>query len=169
MDQRSGSALIVAVRGCLKRERSAVLRSYAVIGALLSLFILALLILALPTWVARTTGTSATLMLAQGLLFLIGLGGIAAIMAPILLAYRRLPTPGEKRGLEVLYGGIGYGLVLSIYVALIISAPADQLGEPPSALEPIVSGLNALDPLVALVPPLAGLIVLFYVDRHVVT
>lgn len=161
----SDSMLLAAVRSCIRRDRSYVLRTYAIVGLLVSLFALALLLLALPTWIAQAGQTSATLMLAQGLLFLGGIGVIAAVMAPLLLAHRRLPTAGENGRLEMVYGGLGYVLILAVYTSFIISAPSDELGESPSLLEPIVSSLNALDPLLAVVPPLAVLLLLLYVDR----
>lgn len=163
----SGSAVIAAVRSCWGRDRSAILRSYTIVGVLVTLFSLSLLVLALPTWIAQTTGTSATLMLAQGLLFLLGLGVVAAVLAPILLAHRRFPTPGEHWRFESLYGGLGYLEIIALYMAMIISAPPDTLGDVPTLLEPVVEALNALDPVLSIVPPVGVLALLYYLDYRI--
>ncbi len=165
----SGSAVIAAVRSCWSRRRAMLLRSYTIIGVIVTLFSLSLLVLALPTWIAQTTGTSPTLMLAQGLLFLLILGVVAAVLAPVLLAHRRLPTPGEHWRRESLYGVLGYLEVIALYMALIISAPPETLGDAPALLEPAVEALNAFDPVLAIIPPIGVLGLLYYVDHRLAT
>lgn len=162
----SGSALAGAVRSSLRRGRSRVLRTYAIVAALVSVFTASLILLALPGWIARTDGTAATLMLAPGVLLLAGIAVIGMVMAPLLLATRRVPDPGKRRRLEALYGGFGYAVLLSLYAAMIISAPADQLGGSPAALEPAVDALNALPTVAGVVPPMVTVALFLLVDRR---
>ena len=163
------SAVLAAVRSCLQRDRSPVLRTYAIVALVVSIFALVLLLLALPTWMAHPSGTSALLMLAPGLLALGGLAVIAALVAPVLLAHRRVPDPGAEPTTEFVYGLFGYAVVVALYAALIISAPEGARGDPPSGLEPLIEPLYGLHPLVGIVPPVVVVGLLLLVDRRFVT
>ncbi|MFW6153490.1 MAG: hypothetical protein ACOC42_03935 [Halobacteriota archaeon] len=160
------SAILTAVRSAVAGGRSYLLRAYAVVGSVLIVLTAVLVILALPTWVARSAGTSATLVFGQALLVLVGLGVIVALFLPLYLAHRRLPDPGVDRRLERRYGAFGFAIALSVYVALLISAPPDARGEPPALLAPVIEPLYALDPRLALVPPIATVALLLAVDRR---
>lgn len=161
------SAILSGVYSSLQGGRSWVLRTYAIVGLVLIILSTVLIVLALPTWVAQTEGTTATLALGQALLVLAGLAVITAFFLPLYLATRRLPDPGEDIKGERLYGGFGYAIVLSIYLSLLISAPADARGEPPASIAPVIEGIYALDPIFALVPPVLVVVGLLLVDRHV--
>lgn len=160
------SAILTAVKSAVAGRRSWLLRAYAVIGSVSIVLTAVLVLLALPTWVAQTEGTSTTLVFGQALLVLVGLGVIVALFLPLYLAHRRVPRPGEDRRLERHYGAFGFAIVLSVYLALLISAPPDARGEPPTWLAPIIEPLYALDPRLALVPPLAVVGLLLLRDRR---
>lgn len=159
------SAILGATRGCLASGRSIVLRAYAVIGLVLILLSSLLVILALPTWIAIAEGTSATLMLGQGLLLLGGLLVVVAFFLPIYLAHRHLPPPGDDPWGERLYGGFGFAIVLAVYLGLIISAPPDARGNPPSAIAWAIEPLYGINPVIGVLPPVATIIALVVVDR----
>ncbi len=142
------------------------LRTYAVIGLVLIILSTMLVVLALPTWIAQTEGTSATLMLGQALLILIGLLVIMAFFLPMYLVARRLPEPGSQVRLERVYGGFGYAIALSIYLSLLISAPADARGEPPAWIAPIIELFYGLDPIFSAIPPIIAVSALVVVDRR---
>lgn len=164
----SGSAVIDATRSCLARDRSLVLRTYAVVGSLLATGTALLIVLALPTWIAQTTGASATLMLGQGMLILGGLAVIVVVVLPLLLAARRLPEPGAEPVRERIYGAVGFAVGGAVYVSLVISAPPEARSQPPAAIAPLVDRLYALDPVFAILPPLAVLALLLALDRRFV-
>lgn len=166
MPSVSGSVLYAAVRTCLSRDRSRVLRTYAIIAVIVSLFTAALLLLALPGWIAQTDGTSATLMLAPAMLLLGGIAVIVGVMVPLLLVRSRLPEAGAAPSRERLYGSFGYVFVLAVYVGLIISAPAEYVEDTAALVQPLVDQLNALDPLVGVAPPLVVFGLLLVVDRR---
>lgn len=162
----SGSILVAAVRTGMARDRSRVLRTYAILAALLSLFVAVLLLLALPGWVAQTDGSTATLMLSPAVLLLGGIGVIAGLMLPLLRVRKRLPEAGERSQQEAIYGAVGYAFVLALYVGLLISAPAEYVEETSSIVQPAVDALNALNPVLGLVPPMAIIGLLALVDRR---
>ncbi|MFW6449023.1 MAG: hypothetical protein ACOC0X_05725, partial [Halobacteriota archaeon] len=121
MKRPRGSAVLSAVRSCMRADRSWLLRLYAPAGFLVALFVVVLVLLALPTWVAQVHPGSATMMLAPGLLVIGGLGIAGGALAAVLAAARRLPeaNPRVERG----YALLGIAFVLGAYLGLIISAP----------------------------------------------
>lgn len=163
----SGSVLLAAVRDAAGHGRSRVLRAYAVVGGLTAVFVTLLVLLAVPVWVADAGGASATLNLAQGLLFIAGIALVVGLLLPVVLAHRRLPTAGQRPRVEAAYGGFGFALIASVYLALIITAPADAQETPPAAIAPVVDALYTLDPGFGAVPPLVVLLALVAYDRFV--
>ena len=168
MGPRSRSLIIASFRSCLSQDRSRILRSYAIIAIFVILFTVVLILLALPGWIADTDGTSALLMLAPGLLLLGGIGIIAAIITPLWLAQRRTGNAGEMVSLERLYGGFGYALIASIYLALIISAPSEYIDEGSGRFATAIEWLNGLSWPIAVILPLVVIVLLVLVDQRVV-
>lgn len=161
-----GSSVVAAARSCLGRDRSLLLRAYTVVGLSLAVLTGVLIALALPTWIARTGGTSATLMLGQGLLVLAGLAVIAGFVLPILLAHRRLPDPGTAVARERAYGLLGGGYIVAIYLALLVSAPPEAREAPSGPLAPAIEVAYGLDPVYGVVPPLAVVVLVIALDRR---
>lgn len=162
----SSSVLVGSVRSSIARDRSRVLRTYAIVATLVSVFTVVLILLALPGWIAAADQTASSLVLAPGLLVIGGFAIVGGLMAPLWLVTRRYPDPGSHRRREAAYGTVGYAYVGALYLALIISAPPEYLDEPGGSVGSAIQTLNGLDPLVGLVPPAVVLVALALVDRR---
>ncbi len=165
MELASTSALAQHYGSAINSGRSWVLRGYAALAVLLSAFVVLLVVLALPGWIARAVDTSATLMLAPGLLVLVGLALVVAWYAPVYLAVRRCPTPGTARGLERVYGLCGFGIIIGVYIGLLIAVPPAEQTTPPAAIAPLVEVLYGMPPAAGIVPPLVAMVALIAIDR----
>ncbi|MFP4591309.1 MAG: hypothetical protein ACLFMX_07875 [Halobacteriales archaeon] len=166
MARPRGSAVLAAVRSCLRADRSWLLRLYAPVGLLVALFAVILVVLALPTWVAEVHPGSATMMLGPGLLVIGGLAVAAGSMAPVIAAANRLPE--ANAALERGYGALGMAFLLGTYVGLIISTPPAYRSDLGGPLGVVVDWLYGLDPLLGVVPPAAAVSALVAYDRLVV-
>lgn len=168
MARPGNSAILAALKSCLARDRSWVLRLYAPVGVGVAGFAVLLMVLAFPNWVAEVQNASATLLLGPGLLVLGGLGVAGGAVAPLLLAARRLPEAGRYPRHERSYGGLGFGFVLAVYLGFVISAPPEYRTDPTGPFGEVISWLYGLDPLIGMGPPIAILVVLLLYDRLVV-
>jgi multisubunit Na+/H+ antiporter MnhG subunit len=145
-------------------SESYLLRSYAVVGSLVALFVAVAVVLAFPSWVAGSA-SGTTQAFSRAFLLLLGLAVIAPLLAPALFAARRHRGGTATVRRDALYGLSGYLFVLSLYAALLISAPASMREEPPGVIAPAVEFLYGLDPIYAFVPPVLGLAVVVAADR----
>ncbi|PSQ17013.1 hypothetical protein BRD00_09560 [Halobacteriales archaeon QS_8_69_26] len=146
---------------------SYLMRSYALVGSLLAAFVVALVALAFPGWVARTLSGGGTATFSRAFLLLSGLLVVAPLLAPLVLAARRHRAGTATPRADLLFAASGYLFVGSLYVALLVSAPPDQRETPPDAIAPAVGFLYGLDPVFAVVPPVLAAALVFAVDRVV--
>jgi hypothetical protein len=145
-------------------SESYLLQSYALVGSLVALFVAVAVILAFPSWVAGSA-SGTTQAFSRAFLLLLGLAVIAPLVAPALFAARRHRNGTATVRRDAVYGLSGYLFVLSLYAALLISAPASLREEPPGVIAPAVEFLYGLDPVYAFVPPALGLAVVVAADR----
>lgn len=145
-------------------SESYLLQSYAVVGSLVALFVALAVILAFPSWVAGSA-SGTTQAFSRAFLLLLGLAVIAPLVAPTIFAARRHRNGTATVRRDALYGLSGYLFVLSLYAALLISAPPSMREEPPAVIAPAVEFLYGLDPVYAFVPPVLGLVVVVAADR----
>ena len=74
-------------------------RSYAVVSALVGLFLIALVLLAMPIWIAQTAGQTALNMIGRALLPLVGLALLAPLVGPVLYAAKnRAAGTADRQG-----------------------------------------------------------------------
>ena len=166
-DAASYSVVARSYRRSVRASDSLTFRSYAIVSALVALLLIVTVLLALPVWIAQTIGHSALNKIGRGVLPLIVLGLLVPLFAPVLyVARNHREGAGSRRG-DAALGAAGYLFVLSIYLALVISAPADARTEPAGTLAPVVEFFYALPALSALAAPVTGALVVFAVQRVV--
>lgn len=161
---RSRSVVVGAVKYAVVEGESRLFRSYAAIGGFLALFVALAFVLALPVWVRAIgeMGGGPLQRIGLGLLWLIGLAVVATMVAPMLFVARRHREGRPER--QRLFGLAGYAYVLTVYLALVVSAPADKRASPQGALAPVLEALYGLPRLSGLVFPVLGTLLVLAVE-----
>lgn len=163
----SRSILRTSYGRTFRSSESVLLRSYAVISAIVGIFMVALVLLGLPIWIDQTAGQTALNMIGRALLPLVGLALLFPLVGPVLYAAKnRQKGRADRRG-DAALGLAGYLFVISMYLALVISAPADARSDPPALVAPVIELLYGLPPLAGLLPPVVGAILIFAVQQWI--
>lgn len=166
-DASSGSRSVLrrSFGRTVRASDSLVLRSYAVVAALVGLLMVAIVLLALPHWIAETMGHTPLNMAGRALLPLIVFALLFPLVAPVVYAARNHRAGDATSRGDSLLGVVGYLFVLSIYLSLVISAPADARGEPSGLLAPVVDAFYAMPPIYGLLPPVVGVVLIVVTTR----
>ena len=149
-----------AIPYAIRHTESWTMRLYGVVGALTAGLIATVVTLALVVWMAETADVqSGTFLFSRSLYVVAGFAAVAPLLAPLLFVARRHRRgdpvrPGYDR--KMAYGGFLF--LLSLYVGMVISAPA-ELREPTESV--VVNALYALPRPVGFVPPVAAAVVVF--------
>lgn len=151
----------------VRASDSLLLRSYAVVSALVGLFMVALVLLGLPIWIAQTEGSTATNMIGRALLPIVGLALLAPLVGPVLYAAKNRAKGRADRKGDAALGAAGYLFVLSMYLSLVISAPESARSDPPTLLSPVIEFFYGLPPLAGLLPPVVGAVLIYAVQRWI--
>lgn len=145
MDDYRG--LVGGIAFAIRRSESWLLRSYAVASALVGVFAAVLLLLALVSWLGSPAPLGQ-----RSLLGVIGILVFVPLFAPVLVVARRHRRGAGDRRADALLALSGYGFVLSVYLALLVSAPGSRAVAGP--LAPVVAAVDALPRGYWPVPPL---------------
>ena len=164
-DGESRSILIGSFRRAFAETDSWLLKSYVVLSAVLGGLIAVLLLLALPVWIFNTAGGSELATFSRAFLVVGGVLLLAVLAAPVVSSARRHARGTASWRGDYLLGVAGYLFVLSLYVALLVSAPPDQRGPPPDAIAPVVEFLYSLPAIYAVAPPLLAAVFVALVHR----
>jgi hypothetical protein len=151
-----------AIPYAIRRTESWTMRIYGVVGGLAAAFVAVVVTLALVVWMGETAGIrGGTFTFSRSLYVVGGFLAVAPLLAPILFVARRhrLDDP-VAAGYDRRLGLAGFGFLGSLYLALVISAPADLRDPTESAL---VGALYALPPVVAIVPPVLAAAAVFWI------
>lgn len=150
-----GSVVLAGLRYALGESDSWALKSYAVVGALCAVFTGLLVLLAFPQWILETD-TGALNRVGRAFLGLLGLLLVAAMVAPLVFVHRRRTS--DRPGRDRLFGVAGFAYLLSLYVALLVSAPEGLRDDPGGVLAPVVEFLYGLPPQYGVLAPLVGVL-----------
>jgi hypothetical protein len=150
------------------RSDSYLLRAYTVLSLLVAIFVALLLVLAIPQWVTFTLGQSEINTFSRAMLPWLGLVLLAPLLAPPFYAARRHRAGRSSRRTDFLLAAAGFVFLLSLYVALLISAPTEFRDPAPATpvLGALIAFLYDLPPLAALVPPVFGAATILAVERR---
>ena len=169
MSEQSTGRYSVIRRSVAKgvRSESYLLRAYTVIGTVASLFIALLLVLAIPQWVKWTLGQGELNTFSRAMLPWLGMLMVGPLLAPPFYAARRAGQGASSRRTDFLLALSGFAFLASLYVTLLVSAPAEFRDPAPDAplLGPFVEFCYALDPVYAFVPPVLGVVLIVAVER----
>ncbi|MFC7167463.1 hypothetical protein [Halospeciosus flavus] len=150
-ESRSYSGVLTAVPYAVRVSDSWLFRLYAVVGAFLALVVtigFGLSLLKLLVETAALPGGLVTL--SRTFFVLVGLAVVLPLLAPILLVARRhRRNQRVSRFYDALLALTGFGFVVGVYLALVVSAPPEYRAP---ATNPVIDALYALPPLVGLVP-----------------
>ncbi len=170
-DDEERSASYSALRRALGQSRreseSLTLRTYVWVSALVGLLLVITVLLALPVWIAETVGHSALNKIARGVLPVVVLGLLVPLFAPAAYVARNHRRGTATRRGDAALGLAGYLYVFSIYLALVVSAPAEFRSEPSGVLAPAIELAYALPALYSLAVPILGALVIAAVQRFV--
>jgi hypothetical protein len=161
----SRSLIAGSFRTAFAETDSRLLQSYAVVAALLAALLAAFVLLALPVWIFATVGGSEFATFSRAFLIVGGALLLVALIGPVLSAARKHRRGTASPRADLLAALSGYLFVASLYVSLLISAPADARETPPALVAPAVEFLYGLPAVSALAPPAVGVAAILAVHR----
>ncbi|MFC7133558.1 MULTISPECIES: hypothetical protein [Salinibaculum] len=150
-----------------RQSESRLLRSYVVLGGLFTLFAGFLFTFAFVTTVAGTLGAAGgTFTFVRSFVLFVGMAVVFPLMAPVILVARRHRRSVSTLAYDRALAASGYLLAASVYLMLVISAPAELRDTPSGATAPVVEVLYDLPPVASVVPPLAVILVGYLLHRR---
>ncbi|MFD1647357.1 hypothetical protein [Haloarchaeobius litoreus] len=169
MSEQSTGRYSVIRRSVAKgvRSESYLLRAYTVVGVLASAFIALLLVLAIPQWVKWTLGQGELNTFSRAMLPWLAMLLVGPLLAPPFYAARRAGRGDSSRRTDFWLALAGFAFLASLYVMLLVSAPAEYRDPAPDVplLGAFVEFCYALDPVFAFAPPVVGVVVIVAVER----
>jgi uncharacterized membrane protein YuzA (DUF378 family) len=150
-----------------RQSDSLLFRSYVLVGALAALAVTVLFGAGLVVLIAQTAALEGgSLTLSRAFYVVVGLFVVAPLVAPVLLVARRhRRAEGHDARYDLALSLAGYLFILSLYVGLVITVPADQQTAPPPVVAPLVGTLYALPQVAGVVPPLVASVVIAVAHR----
>ena len=130
-----------------RRSDSYVLRAYVLVAAVVGAFAAILLLLGVVTWLATPAPIGQ-----RALLGVIAIAVLVPLFAPVLVVARRHRRGTTGRRADAALGLAGFGFVLSVYLAGLVSAP--DLPVTAGPLGPAIDAIDALPRRYWIVPPL---------------
>ncbi|PSP97405.1 hypothetical protein BRC94_10255 [Halobacteriales archaeon QS_5_70_17] len=145
MSDEPYSGLLGAFPYAFRSSESRLFRLYAVVGGLLALAVALLFGLALVAVLGQTaTAEGGTFTFSRSLYVLVGLFAVAPLVAPVLFVARHHRRNGADRGFDARMATAGFLFVLALYLAAVVSTPAEQQQTTAGALAPVADTLYAL-------------------------
>lgn len=149
-----------AIPYAFRATESWTMRAYAALGALAAGFVALVVTLGLIVWMGETASAQGgTFLFTRSLFVVAGFAAVGPLLAPILFVARH-----HRRGDRVAatydrwMGVAGFLFLLSLYLAMIISAPEGLRDPTDSAL---LGALYALPQLAAFLPPAGAAVAVF--------
>lgn len=167
MSEEPYSGLLGAFPYAFRSSESWLFRLYAVVGGLLALAVALLFGLALVTLLGQTAAsTGGTFTFSRSLYVLVGLFAVAPLVAPVLFVARRHRRNRPDRGFDARMAAAGFLFVVALYLAAIISTPAEQQQATAGALAPVADALYALPRLLGPAIPAAVAVGMYLLARR---
>jgi hypothetical protein len=167
-DEDAYDGVLGAFPYALRTSDSRLFKSYAVLGSLLAALIALVFTFALVQLIAVTTGTAGGVFTFSRAFFVfVGMLIVFPLIAPVLSVARRHRRTGSSTHYDFTIAVTGYLFLFAIYLALVISTPAEQQETPPAVVAPVVEILYGLPALYGLVPPTIVAVAMYLVHRNV--
>lgn len=129
--------LVGAIRSAIRRSDSLLFRTYTVASVLVGGFATVLLVLGVVSWLATPAPIGQ-----RALLGVIALLLLVPLLAPVLVVARRHRRGVGDRRADAVVGLAGFGFVLAVYLALLISDPNPHAVTGP--LGPAIAAIDAV-------------------------
>ncbi|QLH79922.1 hypothetical protein HZS55_05105 [Halosimplex rubrum] len=159
--------LLTAYPYAFRASDSMAFRIYAGVSALFGIGVVLLFTFAVVTLLGSTAdaaGGSFTFSRAffLFLMFLV----LAPLVAPVLFVARRHRRVGSETRYDRQMAATGYGFLLAMYVALVITTPADLQEDPGGLFGAVAEFLYGLPNGTAVVPPVAAALLIYLTHRQ---
>lgn len=129
-----------------RRSDSVVLRAYVLASAVVGSFVVVVLALGVVSWLATPAPVGQ-----RALLGVVGILLLVPLFAPVLVVARRHRGGVGRRRADAVLGVAGFGFVLAVYLALLISDPDAHAVSGP--LAPAIRVVDALPRSYWILPP----------------
>lgn len=150
-----------------RHSESRLLRSYVVLGGLLTAAIAVVFVFSFVGVVASTLGAGGgTFTFARSFVIVVGLLVAVPLMAPVLLVARRHRRSASTLAYDRALAASGYLFGFSLYLTLVVTAPPELRDDPSGALAPVVAWLYGLPTVAGAVPPLVAVAVGYLLHRR---
>lgn len=147
-----------AIRSAFRRSDSHLFRAYVAVSVVVGAFAAALLLLGVVTWLADPAPLGQ-----RALLGVVAIAVLVPLFAPVLVVARRHRRDTGDGRADAVLGLAGFGFVLAVYLALLISDPnAHDVSGP---LAPAVAAVDALPRRYWVVPPLLSVATIWLAVR----
>lgn len=141
--------------------------SYVVVGSLVATVIAVLFLVGVVSAFANSLGAvGGTFTFSRTFVFLAGTVVGLPVIGPVVLVARRHRLGHGSIAYDRALAAAGYLYAVSLYLALVISAPPGMRDAPPEAIAPIVEGLYALPQAAGVVPPLLAIAIMYALHRR---
>ncbi len=150
-----------AIPYAIRNTDSWTMRVYGIVGGAAAGAIALVVTLALVVWMGETAGVqSGTFLFSRSLYVIAGFAAVAPLLAPLLFVARRhRRNDPVASGYDRWLAYAGFLFLISLYLGMVISAPADLRDPTGSA---VVSALYALPAAAGVVPPIVAGAVVFW-------
>jgi hypothetical protein len=150
----------------IRESDSWLFRSYGLVGGLAALFVAVFFAVGVLNVIADTSGAGGgTFTLVRAFVILVALAAVGPLLAPVLLAARRHRHGAGDRRYDLLLALAGYGFLGSLYLGLLVSAPAGLRSTPGGPLGSAVGVLYGLPRAAGLAFPLLGALGIWLAHR----
>ncbi|MHB9287989.1 hypothetical protein ACKVMT_13220 [Halobacteriales archaeon Cl-PHB] len=166
-DEKSYGGVPGAFPYAFRQSESRLFRSYAVLGGLLTAFLLVAFVLAIVVAFGNTFGAvGGTFTFSRAFVAVIGTAVGLPVVTPVLLVARKHRRTGSTRTYDRAMAVAGYLYGLALYLGLVMSVPPQYREDPSGPLGPVVDFLYGLPQVAGLVPLLVAVAVGYLLHRR---
>jgi hypothetical protein len=168
---RAGEAAYGGLPGAIlyayRSSDSRLLRSYVLVGSLLTALVTLMFVQALVVLLGRSVGvTGGTVTFSRAFFVVVALAVVAPLLAPMVSTARRHRQGRADRRTDRTLGALGCLFVGALYLALVVSAPPELRESVDGPLAPVVEALYALPPPAAAIAPALVALAMWSIHRR---
>lgn len=166
-DDSAYGGILGAYPYTFRTSDSRLFRLYVVVGGLLTLLLSIGFAISLLGVIANTAGAGGgTFSFVRAFVITVGLVVVFPLIAPVILVARRYRRDRGTMEYDYALAASGFVYTLSLYLAALVSAPA-ELRDPPAGLfAPVFEVLYALPRFAAVVFPIAAVALMYLAHRR---
>ncbi|QLH84909.1 hypothetical protein HZS54_05205 [Halosimplex pelagicum] len=159
--------ILTAYPYAFRASESMAFRIYAGVSALLGAGVVLLFTFAIVTLLGSTADAAGgSFTFSRAFFLFLMLLVVAPLVAPVLFVARRHRRVGSETRYDRQLAATGYGFLLAMYVALVITTPADLREDPGGALGFVAEFLYGLPNAAAVVPPVGAALLIYLSHRQ---